>query len=99
MTDPELIRRAEAAGVAPCYTDWRRERVEVGEDTLAAILDALDTRGEPARRAEHAGRAGRAEEDPPDRGSRAAAGTREGGPPRVPGRRSWGFTVQLYSVR
>ena len=93
MTDPELIRRAEAAGVAPCYTDWRRERVEVGEDTLAAILDALDTRGEPARRAGHA------EGDPPDRGSRAAAGTREGGPPRVPDRRSWGFTVQLYSVR
>ncbi len=47
MTDPELTRRAKAAGVAPCYLDWRGEQVDVSDDTLAAILDAL---GEPDER-------------------------------------------------
>ena len=42
MTDPELIRRAEAAGIAHHYRDWRGEEVAVSEETLAAILVALD---------------------------------------------------------
>jgi 4-alpha-glucanotransferase len=41
MTDPELIQRAEAAGIATSYENWRHERVNVPEDTLSAILDAL----------------------------------------------------------
>src|SRR6202035_3272315 len=41
MTDRTLIRRAEAAGIAPRYLDWRGQQVEVSAETLAAILGAL----------------------------------------------------------
>src|ERR1700745_3323495 len=37
----ELIRRAEARGVAVTYGDWRGPLVEVGDETLAAVLNAL----------------------------------------------------------
>ncbi len=83
MTDPELIRRAEAAGIAPRYRDWREQEVEVGGETLTAILDALDSVPDVAGQA-RAGEPG---------------GSGEFARPRVPERRSWGFTVQLYSVR
>jgi 4-alpha-glucanotransferase len=82
-TDPELIRRAEAAGIAPRYRDWRDQEVEVSAKTLTAILDALDSvpgAAGPGRGEESGGQAGLAR-------------------PRIPDRRSWGFTVQLYSVR
>jgi 4-alpha-glucanotransferase len=114
MTDPELIRRAEAAGIAPYYLNWREKRVEVSGETLAAILAALDsvpepdagTRGSVRERATRRGGAGAGA----GRGG-AGAGAGRGGAgagqdgasalvrPRVPGRQSWGFTVQLYSVR
>jgi 4-alpha-glucanotransferase len=81
--DPELIRRAEAAGIAPRYRDWRDQDAEVSAETLAAILDALDSGPAPA--------------GPPPGDQPGHLG--EPGPPRVPDRRSWGFTVQLYSVR
>ena len=81
--DPELIRRAEAAGIAPRYRDWRDQNAEVSAETLTAILDALDSGPAPAG-ALPGGHPGHLDEP---------------GPPRVPGRRSWGFTVQLYSVR
>jgi len=82
MTDPRLIRRAEAAGVEPRYTDSRGDVVEVPAQTLAAILDVLDSAPGPA--------------------PRAAADTEplaEPGRPASPAGRSWGFTVQLYSLR
>ena len=41
MTDPELIRRAQAAGIGTSYENWRHERVEVPAETLEAILAAL----------------------------------------------------------
>jgi 4-alpha-glucanotransferase len=85
MTDPGLIRRAEAAGIEPSYTDSRGNLVEVGEDTLAAILDALDSA--PGADGPAAGPAGRPEPRP---------GLSR---PRSPAARSWGFTVQLYSLR
>jgi 4-alpha-glucanotransferase len=92
MTDPELIRRAEAAGVVPRYLDSRQEWVEVSEDTLAAILEAL---GEPAGpTGEPAGPGAPDGRDASD-DDRGAAAPR----PPVPRNRSWGFTVQLYSVR
>ncbi len=81
--DPELIRRAEAAGIAPRYRDWRDQDAEVSAETLAAILDALDSGPAPA--------------GPPPGDQPGHLG--QPGPPRVPDRRSWGFTVQLYSVR
>ena len=83
MADPALTRRAEAAGIAPSYVDSRGQRVEVSGETLTAILAALDS--VPGGAAEAAGN------------GREAAGARAR--PPVPGDRSWGFTVQLYSVR
>jgi 4-alpha-glucanotransferase len=95
MTDPELIRRAEAAGVVPRYLDSRQQWVEVSEDTLVAILEALGEPGDPAGPAgEPAGSGEPRERDVPDDDSAAAAPR-----PPVPRDRSWGFTVQLYSVR
>jgi 4-alpha-glucanotransferase len=73
----ELIRRAEAHGVAVTYYDWRGRVVEVSDETLAAVLGALDDERCPA----------------PARAAVAGAAA------PWPARRSWGFAVQLYSVR
>jgi 4-alpha-glucanotransferase len=97
MTDRELIRRAEAAGIAPWYLDWREERVEVSDETLAAILAALDSVPGADRRAGETGESGEtgeAGEAGRDGGTGPA-----GGRPRIPDHRSWGLTVQLYSLR
>jgi 4-alpha-glucanotransferase len=73
----ELIHRAEANGVAVSYHNWRGRRVEVSDETLAAVLDALgNERCQPPANAPVAG---------------AVA--------PFPARRSWGFAVQLYSLR
>jgi 4-alpha-glucanotransferase len=83
MTDGELIKRAEALGVAVSYVNWRRERVDVPPATLLAIVDALGD--VPASQ-------------PADQRSSTAADAAMpllG----LPQRRAWGFTVQLYSVR
>jgi 4-alpha-glucanotransferase len=82
MTDAELIRRAQAAGVSASYLDWRKKRVQVPADTLTAILDALGESPEPPGPAAPTG----AEDSP------VAL-------PRCPAARTWGLTVQLYSVR
>ncbi|HEY7143223.1 MAG TPA: 4-alpha-glucanotransferase [Streptosporangiaceae bacterium] len=42
MIEPDLARRAEAAGIALSYRDWRGETAEVSAETVAAILAALD---------------------------------------------------------
>ncbi len=42
----ELIRRAQAHGMAASYQDWRGRVVEVSDETLAAVLDALGN-GQP----------------------------------------------------
>jgi 4-alpha-glucanotransferase len=89
MADPEITRRAIAAGIAPTYENWRHERVEVAPDTLESLLAALD-------RTPAAGLA------PGDSGrARAEPSATPGGPaiPALPERRGWGFTIQLYSVR
>ncbi|MGH3185925.1 MAG: 4-alpha-glucanotransferase [Streptosporangiaceae bacterium] len=76
----ELTRRAQAHGVAVSYTDWQGRAVEVADETLAAVLDALDGCD-----------------------GIAPAGRRPLAQPLAvapfPARRSWGFAVQLYSVR
>src|ERR1700734_109119 len=92
MTDPELIRRAEAAGIAPCYLDWREQPAEVSAETLTAIPAALDAVPRPPRERRGAGRHGSADPAPGRDGATLPAR------PRVPDGRSWGFTVQLYSV-
>jgi 4-alpha-glucanotransferase len=85
MTRSDLVRRAKARGVAASYRDWRGREVEVGSDTLAAILDALAEAAPPAASAFGI---------LPESGAAAA-------PPSAPrpDRRSWGFTVQLYALR
>jgi 4-alpha-glucanotransferase len=88
MDRAELARRAQACGVAVSYQDWRGRQVEVATGTLTAIMAALG--GEPGIRA--AGAAA-AEQPPQD-----TAGDDEVAAPAPEGR-SWGFTVQLYSLR
>src|SRR5208337_2098685 len=41
----ELTRRAQAHGVAVSYKNWRGRLVEVPDETLAAVLSALDDDG------------------------------------------------------
>jgi 4-alpha-glucanotransferase len=87
MAEPDLVRRALAAGISPVYENWRRERVEVPEKTLEALLAAFDRGGGmppgPALPTVPAGRPA------PERTAL----------PALPRSRTWGFTVQLYSVR
>jgi 4-alpha-glucanotransferase len=103
VTIAELRRRAAAHGVATSYQDWRGQRVEVSEETLAAILAAL---GEPPDRAGQTPPVGQtppAGQAPP--AGRAAAGLRPGhealaeATAPAPHGRSWGFALQLYSLR
>ncbi len=101
MAHPTLIRRAEAAGIAASYMDWHDQQVEVSDETLIAILDALDSApGASAEPGENGpGRAG-GRLGPEGAGGRLGpAGADAFARPRVPSSRSWGFTVQLYSLR
>ena len=119
MTDPELIRRAEAAGIAHHYRDWRGEEVAVSEETLTAILAALDEAPDTPDPGGAGGASG------PGGGVRSggsgaggAGGVNGAGGPGggsetgavsgpvaggavapAPAGRSWGFAVQLYSLR
>jgi 4-alpha-glucanotransferase len=89
MTDEYLIRRAEALGVSASYLDWRKQRVDVAPQTLRAIVNVLDESS--AARVGVGGPAGAG-------ASKAAITDPELKPP-IPKDRSWGFAVQLYSVR
>ncbi len=90
VTDPDLVRRAQNAGIATSYENSRHECVEVPAETLAAILAVLEEYGAPgaASAASAAGAAGTVE-----------AVAHVTARPVLPRRRQWGFTVQLYSVR
>ena len=85
MISGELWREAEAHGVATSYRDWHGRRAEVGEETLRAVLAAM---GETPRRNARA----------PARRPLAAYLSRPRAAP-LPSGRSWGFTIQLYSLR
>ena len=92
----ELTRRAQAHGVAVSYQNWRGRVVEVADETLAAVLAALGDDGRPA-----ASRDSRGPVDPAP-GAPGWLGVDSGAGHPVapfPARRSWGFTVQLYSLR
>jgi 4-alpha-glucanotransferase len=84
VTNGELLRRARAAGIAPAYENWRHEQVDVSPDTLEALLAALDRTASTGAPAAVPAR---------------AAATGEPRIPALPATRTWGFTVQLYSVR
>ena len=92
MSSDLLRRRAQARGVVTSYRDWRNRPVDVSDETLAAVLAALDTGPAGTPPAPRPGTA---------RGRPAPWPGLAAGPPvapRPPGR-SWGFTVQLYSLR
>jgi 4-alpha-glucanotransferase len=85
VTIGDLRSRAAAYGVATSYQDWQGRQVEVGAGTLAAILAAL---AETPALAEPAA--------PPGHFEREAL---LGVTAPLPGGRSWGFALQLYSLR
>jgi 4-alpha-glucanotransferase len=85
VTEREILRRARAAGISPTYENWRHERVEVSANTLEALLAALDRTAPPGLVPPHLAATLAAELEP--------------GVPAMPAGRTWGFTVQLYSVR
>jgi 4-alpha-glucanotransferase len=90
MTDPELSRRAEAAGIATSYENWQHQHVDVPAATLEAILAALAAVPAPAPAADVVAGAGAAGGPDAARADVRAA---------LPDGRSWGFAIQLYSVR
>ena len=82
-----MRRRAAELGVSVSYWDWRGREVTVPDETLRAIVTALES-------------------VPAAAGGQTAVGgpAGVGGPAAeavapVPPERSWGFTVQLYSLR
>jgi 4-alpha-glucanotransferase len=104
VTDPELARRAQAAGVDPRYWNWLGQETDVPDDALAAILAALDAPAPPSALAP--GPPGPAAAPAPDApaslDSAATADALTLAPDvraPLPDRRSWGLAVQLYSVR
>src|SRR5262245_46677174 len=91
VTSAQLRRRAEARGVTTAYRDWQGRRIQVGDETLQAVLATLGSAPPPARpRAGASG--GRAVVAAPWHPADHPAA------PAVP-RSCWGFTVQLYSLR
>jgi len=88
VSDGELRRRAAELGVAVSYWDWQGHEVIVPDETLARIVAALsDTALSDTAPAPAPAPAPGAPFAAPD----AVA--------PVPSERSWGFTVQLYSLR
>jgi 4-alpha-glucanotransferase len=91
VTFDDLRKQAEDRGIAVSYHDWRNRTVEVPAETLAAILEALNNPG------------GRPPGLSPP--TQATVRTTPGTNPKDiiaapwPSRKTWGFTVQLYSVR
>src|SRR5215469_4471528 len=58
MTSAQLRRRAEARGVTTAYRDWRDRRVQVSDETLMAVLDALGPESSVPRLGSGPGQAG-----------------------------------------
>jgi 4-alpha-glucanotransferase len=89
----DLVRRAQAHGVAVSFRDGLGHDVAVGDDTLAAVLAALgadDPHG--------SGATGQVRDEPYGITSEPDAQGALPAAPR-PNARAWGFTVQLYALR
>jgi 4-alpha-glucanotransferase len=76
VSNRELRRRAAELGVSVSYWDWQGHEVNVSDQTLAAIVAAL-------------------EDAPPADAAQPSSATVA----PAPAERSWGFAVQLYSLR
>jgi len=84
--------------VAVSYQNWRGHLVEVPDETLAAVLYCLGGNDPPQTPPALGGMPSpQTPLAPPDGGGSTAAGYGPVAP--FPARRSWGFTLQLYSVR
>ena len=81
VSNAELRQRAEALGVQVTYWDWQGRETTVPDETLEAIVAALE------------------DVTLPDQPGRPPGKRPAGAQAPVPGQRSWGFTVQLYSLR
>ena len=81
VSNGELRQRAAELGVSVSYWDWQGHEVIVSDETLAAIVAALES--VPTRT------------EPTAEGSRRALDAVA----PTPAERSWGFAVQLYSLR
>ena len=96
MSDGQLRRLAAELGVSVNYWDWQGHEITVPDETLRAIVAALES--VPSAAAGSAGGIGFA-------GPAGSAGDPDGAGADgvavapVPTERSWGFTVQLYSLR
>jgi 4-alpha-glucanotransferase len=114
MTDPDLIRRAQAAGIGTSYENWRNERVDVPAETLEAILAALEAAPPPGTAPAGAAPASQGDGPAPARPDPASDSPAVDSPAvkagaaadnavatraPQPEHRTWGFTIQLYSVR
>jgi 4-alpha-glucanotransferase len=88
VSDGELRRRAAELGVSVNYWDWQGREITVPDETLRAIVTALESVPSAAGSAAAAG----------DPAEDQAGGAADAVAP-VPSERSWGFTVQLYSLR
>jgi 4-alpha-glucanotransferase len=86
VSDWELRQRAAELGVSVSYWDWRGHEVIVSDQTLAAIVAVLEDTGLETVPMNTVPRADGAHR-PPDAVAPA------------PAARSWGFAVQLYSLR
>ncbi|MBV9855382.1 MAG: 4-alpha-glucanotransferase [Streptosporangiaceae bacterium] len=95
MTREELRRRAVAMGVMVTYGDGYGREVEVPDETLAAIVEALA--GTPPPDPEKAASQVTGLNPPTSR--TVTQGTPLNSAAPFPERRSWGFAVQLYSLR
>jgi 4-alpha-glucanotransferase len=93
VSDGELRRRAAELGVSVNYWDWQGREITVPDETLRAIVTELESVPSAV------GSAG----DPAGGPIVGAADTLAGGAASavapVPPERSWGFTLQLYSLR
>ena len=81
MSDAELRRRAADLGVSVSYWDWQGREVTVPDQTLQAIVSALESVPSALPLGD------------------AAADFAGDAVAPVPSERSWGFTLQLYSLR
>ena len=98
VNSSELRERAAWMGVSVTYWDWQGREVVVPDETLSAILAALDGHvpdvGPPVIRGGLGGSSPRGTERRP-----APEFTAPGLAAPLPERREWGFAVQLYSLR
>jgi 4-alpha-glucanotransferase len=91
VSNADLRRRAAELGVSVSYWDWQGHEVIVPDETLAAIVAVLEDTGLETVPTETVPTETAPPADGADRPPAAVA--------PVPAERSWGFAVQLYSLR